>query len=234
MVEVIWKEVKISLSRCSHPHCDFIDMVWKFWEDRKERVLECLACTAWCIWKNRNAAKFEGKCNPMRRIVTEADAFVDEFGKMFEALKQHAPTRTGRWTPPNDGWYKVNMDKDEAVFKESGCCGIRIVIRNKKGEIIGAMSKRMNIPPGALEVEAKAFEEGLLLARDLRLKHIVLEGDAQVVTDALTGCSSPPTFIQMIIEGIQWRKHNIHVWKASYIHRTSNMATHLWLEMQNL
>lgn len=31
----------------------------------------------------------------------------------------------------------------------------------------------------------------------------------------------------MIIEGLQWWKHNVHVWKASYIRRTSNMATHL-------
>ena len=92
--------------------------------------------------------------------------------------------------PPSEGWYKVNVDG--AGFKESGSCGIRIVIRNKRGQIMGAMSKRLDLQLGALEVEAKAFEEGMLLAWDLGLKQIVLEGDAQGVTDALTGCSSPP------------------------------------------
>ena len=149
---------------------------------------------------------------------------VEEFSEKDGAPKQSTPQRTERWTPPSEGWYKVNVDG--AVFNELGSCGIGIVIRNERGEIMGAMSKRMDLPLGALEVEAKAFEEGLLLAGDLGLKHIVLEGDAQVVTDALMGCSSPPTSIQMIIEGIQRLNCNVLVWKVSKVCRTSNMAAH--------
>lgn len=81
MAEAVWKEAKISLTRSSHPHRDFIDVVWKFWGDRKEGELECLACTVWCIWKNRNVAKIEGKCKQARRIVTEANALVEEFNE---------------------------------------------------------------------------------------------------------------------------------------------------------
>ena len=61
MAEAVWKETKMVLPKVCHPNREFIDVIWKGWEDRKEIEWERLACTAWCIWKNRNVAKFEGK-----------------------------------------------------------------------------------------------------------------------------------------------------------------------------
>ena len=53
-----------------------------------------------------------------------------------------------------------------------------MVIRNAKEEVMGEMSKKICLPLGAIEAEAKAVEEGILLARDLGLKNVVVEGDS--------------------------------------------------------
>ena len=92
---------------------------------------------------------------------------------------------------------------------------------------MGAMSKKLDLPLGAVEVEAKAFEEGVMFARDLGLNQVVLEGDAQVVTNALLGKCLPPTSIRNFVAGAKHWKQMVQVWKANYVRRTGNVAAHL-------
>ena len=66
---------------------------------------------------------------------------------------------------------------------------------------MGALCKQAFFPLGALEAEAKAAEAGILLGWDLGLKNIVVEGDAQLVTQALKGVDAPAIPILKIVEG---------------------------------
>ena len=110
---------------------------------------------------------------------------------------------------------------------ELGSCGVGVVIKNTQGQIMGAMSKKLELPLGAVEVETKAFEEGLLLAGDLGLNQVILEGDAQMVTNALLGKCLPPTSIRTIIAGATHWKQKVQVWTTSHVRRTRNFSTHL-------
>ena len=77
------------------------------------------------------------------------------------------------WSPPPIARYKVNVDG--AVFSAQKCAGVGVLIRDSNGQVIAALSRKLNAPLGALEVEAKAFEVGLEFAHDVGVHDFVLE-----------------------------------------------------------
>ena len=73
---------------------------------------------------------------------------------------------------------------------------------------MAALSKRIKLPLGPSEVEAKAMEKGIQLARDLSLKEIIIEGDTKQVVMAISDTVYAPNFISKVIEGIRfWLLH---------------------------
>ena len=123
------------------------------------------------------------------------------------------------------GKYKVNIDA--VVFKEQGCCGVGVVIRNDKGQLMGAMSKRIEFPWGPLEAEAKAAEIGVGLAWDLGLKDREVEGDSLLVAQALKGSTPPALPILRIVEGVKWCLRNFSSWTIAHTRRINNVVAHL-------
>ena len=108
-----------------------------------------------------------------------------------------------------------------------------MVIRNDRRELMGAMSKKIHLPLGAIEVEAKAMEEGILLAWDLGLKNIIAEGDSLAVVQALNSITSLAISIHKVIEGITWCLKWFDTWKISHSRRSSNAVAHLMAKEAN-
>ena len=56
-----------------------------------------------------------------------------------------------------------------------------MLIRDDKGRVETTLCKKIMAPMGAVEAEVKAFEARLLLAKDISVKDLVLEGDSVMV-----------------------------------------------------
>ena len=92
---------------------------------------------------------------------------------------------------------------------------------------MGVLCKKVAAPWGALEVKAKATKTGILLAWDLGLKDIVVEGDSQLVMFALKGSVNPALVIQKVVEGSQRCLSHFKTWRAERVKRNNNGAAHL-------
>lgn len=127
---------------------EFIELVWKVKERKPNIDWELFVVTAWSLWNHRNAVKHGGQSKNATRITKEVTEYMKEIRQ-----DTHNPGKSSRvsnlqWSPRR-GWYKINTDS--VVFKESGCCGIGVVIRNEESCMMGAMSKQIKLPLKALE-----------------------------------------------------------------------------------
>ena len=121
--------------------------------------------------------------------------------------------------------FKVNVDG--AVFSSQSAMGISVLIRDEEGRVEAALSKKIMAPLGALEVEAKAFEAGLLFAKDIGIQELVLEGDSITIYNALCEISSPPSSVEPIIVGVNALCSDFRRVEFSHVRRQGNSPAHL-------
>ena len=77
-----------------------------------------------------------------------------------------------------------------------------VLIRDSYGQVVVAISKKINASLGSLEAEVKVWEEGVKFAREVGVYDFTLEGDSLVVFNALSGRSTPPVSVESVIRGI--------------------------------
>lgn len=61
------------------------------------------------------------------------------------------------WKPPRSPYCKINFD--DAIFQDLQMAGIGVVIRNSSGQVMGALSDRINLPSAVDNVEAIACKK---------------------------------------------------------------------------
>lgn len=92
---------------------------------------------------------------------------------------------------------------------------------------MGAMRKKMELPLSALEVEAKAVVEGMLLAWDLGLKDIIIKSDSELVVNSLGKQSLIMNSIQKVIEGIKEGLKCFKAWEVTHTRRSRNTTARI-------
>ena len=169
------------------PSWDFIDVVWHI-QKRKDQCpgfLERIIAICWGIWKNKNKVFHGGKGRVGRAVIRSSLRLLEEFQIVNEdplATRVSAP-EVVKWRPPRPDCYKVNVDG--VVFSKRKQVGIGVVIRDSGGVVVAALSKKMALPLGALETEAKALEEGIQFACDVGVRDVIFESDSMNICNSV-------------------------------------------------
>lgn len=129
------------------------------------------------------------------------------------------------WKPPPPGSFKVNVDG--ALFSRSKQVGVGVMVRDEKGSVIAAMSRKLDLPFGALETEAKALEIGVCFAEDVGLRDVVFEGDSQLVINAIHGIAEAEASVQNIVLGVLRKAQGFRTFDFVHVKRQGNAPAHL-------
>ena len=128
------------------------------------------------------------------------------------------PDLNATWVPPTSSFYKVNVDR--AVFSSQKEDDVWVIIRDDKGLVVAALSKKM----------ARAFEASIQLAKDVGIHELVLEGDSIIVYRALTSISPSSASVAPIIYGIGATSHDFHFVVFFHVCRQGNKPADLLVE----
>ena len=145
-------------------------VVRKYDEERVAMVVT----VAWAIWANRNEVQNGKRKRIGRDIVQWMSQYLAKYLAANDSPRLTSlETPIPHWTRPTGLRYKVNVDG--AVFKSQKTAGVGVVVRDSNGLVVAALSRKINSPLGALEVEAKAVEAGISFARDIGIADFTVE-----------------------------------------------------------
>ena len=77
-------------------------------------------------------------------------------------------------------------------------------MRNGDGQVMASLSQNIPLPSTVIEVEALAARRALILAQEIGFTRVVLEGDSQVLINALKTGSHTLAHFEHIVQDIRY------------------------------
>ena len=237
--QAAWTASKLHLLPPSANIVSFQDLLWHELMTNQSGGAKCsqLVMIAWTLWCNRNEIYHGGEAKNGLEEAQYVACYLQEY---WSAIEKHDSTATdlvqhfgntqetsqySAWTCPPLGLSKINVDG--ALFPSKKLASIGVVIRDQQGRLLAALCRKIRAKLGVINIEAKAYEAGVLLARHLGLKNGVLEGDSLIISNALNQVSQAPTSVATIVEGIHFLSSDVGIVGYSHVRRAGNQPAHI-------
>ena len=128
------------------------------------------------------------------------------------------------WSPTRTPFLKINYDG--AVFRDSNGAGVRAVVRDSMGGVLASLAENIPLPQTETNVEAAAARRAILLARDLNLSSIILEGDSEIITRAIQAEEQSLASYGNLTEETKLHANSFLNFRISHVKRNKNFVAH--------
>ncbi|XP_075645677.1 uncharacterized protein LOC142616777 [Castanea sativa] len=220
----------------------FQDLLDHFMQISNDYRKEIFIITAWSLWNRRNASRRGLPTQPLHKITQMAGSLPQEFLEAQESTTTiPEPPPVHNWCPPEAHIFKANFDV--AVFKSKKLAGLGVVIKDWRGEAIGAVTMSVRLAQTVVELEAMACRRVVKFAREIGLSQAIFEGDSSTVIKAILEGPSDALPYGHVIEDICVQAMDFQLAAFTYVPRNCNVVadalakkakscrgTQVWLE----
>ena len=131
----------------------------------------------WLCWNERNNV-VHGRCisTTVASTIDKASKLLAEFQSANEKIKPEKVDRNAKWTAPPIGFLKLNTDGGGAYGTNTRVFGG--VIRDDKGDLIGAFAEPLHSLLSPLATELSALRGGMVFAARIGVAPVTVETDS--------------------------------------------------------
>lgn len=213
---------------------------WEIWKERNRRIFKDQEMLASSLVLKIEASITETLNSYIRKSQFKEGSFTlndsiikRNWNKLINppymySIKNSEARKNCNWSPPPQGWYKLNFDG--ASRGNPGLSGIGCIIHNETGRWLMKLEK--HIPPTSNNLaELEAVSEGIKVCLKLGLSKVIIKGDSQIVINALRKKSTPNWVLNSKLEEIIKLMEGLETFQLIHIYREGNTLAN---ELANL
>ncbi|XP_075640575.1 uncharacterized protein LOC142612360 [Castanea sativa] len=163
---------------------------------------EVFSIAAWLLWNQRNAIHFGRPMRDTDQILPSAGNLLQDF-LAVQQIETTIPTSLAsqHWSKPDLNYHKVNFDA--AMFRDGHLAGVGVVVRDWRGEFVGALSSPMPLTHSVADMEALACRKAVEFVAEIGVQRVIFEGDSAMVINALNQNNASLSSYGVVIEDIR-------------------------------
>ena len=223
LAKAVWSKWRDNPGNFLESKCDMSDLALTIISQGTQCDLENFFGVAWAIWYHRHQLIFEASKTTADQVWGTTIRMVEDFKTANNSAAAGKEKQTRDWKPPPEGFFLINVDG--AIPAKDGHSGIGIVIWDWESQIVAALSMPLSGKFAVEETEALAMEKGAILAFDLGLENVILEGDSLQTIYAVNK-KDYRGMTGHIISGIIHEMSKFKMAEARHINRNGNKIAH--------